>query len=513
MQGRKDYTEKLFISFQLSNRVPKENLYRRLRETLDLSFLYKDTKELYGNTGNPSIDPVVFFKLLLTGYLENITSDRKLLEHCGMRMDVLYFLGFDIDEDLPWHSTISRTRQLYPTSLFETLFSKVFALCVNSGMVSGHTQAIDSAPIKANASMESVVLKVPATSVESHLKKVSEENPETTKNQDVTTSSVTVTAPEHHLKRVEKHHQNLRDNRVGAVGASHEKAQLLSNKTHYNPHDPDARISVKPGKARKLNYHCSMAVDSAEGVISHIQADFADGRDSQYLTNISLHVQNRLKKNELVMTDLLADAGYSNGSNYKFLEERKITGWIPVFGKYKHEIEGFPYNKKKDEYTCPMNKPLPFTSFYTNKDGAVMKNYWASTKDCKACPMKSSCAPNIACRKITRTIYDEQYLRAYSRQQTKRGKQMKKLRQSTVEPVFGSLTQFYGLRKIGVLGKLGAHKVMLMAAIAFNLKKYLKKGGRKPSSGIFEAAIESFQSCQVIFRANILNIFNVYHFS
>ena len=88
MQGRKDYTEKLFISFQLSNRIPRENLYRRLRETLDLSFLYKDTKELYGKTGNPSIDPVVFFNLLLTASLENITSDRKLVEHCGMRMDV-----------------------------------------------------------------------------------------------------------------------------------------------------------------------------------------------------------------------------------------------------------------------------------------------------------------------------------------------------------------------------------------------------------------------------------------
>jgi len=61
MQGKKDYTEKLFMSFQLSNRIPKENFYRRLRETLDLSFIYKDTKELYGKTGNPSIDPVVFF--------------------------------------------------------------------------------------------------------------------------------------------------------------------------------------------------------------------------------------------------------------------------------------------------------------------------------------------------------------------------------------------------------------------------------------------------------------------
>jgi len=69
-----------------------------------------------------------------------------------------------------------------------------------------------------------------------------------------------------------------------------------------------------------------MVVDTDEVVISYIQADFADGRDSQYLPAISMQVQNRLKKNELVMTDVLADAGYSNGSNYSFLERRKITG-------------------------------------------------------------------------------------------------------------------------------------------------------------------------------------------
>lgn len=504
MQGRKDYTEKLFTSFQLSSRVPKENLYRKLRETLDLSFLYKDTKELYGKTGNPSIDPVVFSKLLLTGYLENITSDRKLVEHCSMRMDVLYFLGFDIDEELPWHSTISRTRQLYPASLFETLFNKVFTLCVNSGMVSGHTQAVDSAPIKANASMESVVLKTPATSIDNHLKKVGEENEEVKKKNDPP-SSAHITAPEHHLRRVKKHQQNLIDNRVGAPGASHEKAQLFSNKTHYNPHDPDARISVKPGKARKMNYHCSMAVDTAAGVISHIQADFADGRDSQYLPSITMQVQNRLKKNELSMTDLLADTGYSNGFNYKFLEQRKITGWIPTFCMYKPEIEGFPYNKEKDGYRCPMDKPLPFKGFYTSLDGSVFRNYWAAPKECKACPMRSTCAPNVHCKKITRTIYDEQYLQAYSRQHSKRGRQMKKLRQSTVELVFGSLTHYYGLRKIGVLGQAGAHKVMLMAAIAFNLKKYLKKGGRKPSGASFKAIIDNLQGYLLAFFAKPVN--------
>ena len=69
-----------------------------------------------------------------------------------------------------------------------------------------------------------------------------------------------------------------------------------------------------------------MAVDTAQGVISHIQADFADGRDSQYLPSMTVKVQSRLKANELRMTDLLADAGYSNGYNYEFLELRNITG-------------------------------------------------------------------------------------------------------------------------------------------------------------------------------------------
>jgi transposase len=291
MQGRKNYSEKLFVSFQLSDRVPTENFYRRLSETLDLQFLYKDTRELYGKTGNPSIDPVVFFKLMLTGYLENITSDRRLIEHCSMRMDILYFIGYDIDEPLPWHSTVSRTRQLYPASLFESLFEKVFAMCVEKGMVAGHTQAVDSAPIKANASIENLELKIPAQSIRAHFTAVDSENPSEKTNQQ--SNKIEITASTSQLKRLAKYQDNLNAARAHRPKASNEKAQLLSNKTHYNPHDPDAKISIKPGKARKLNYHCSMSVDAAQGVISHIQADFADGRDSQYLPRIVVVLEER----------------------------------------------------------------------------------------------------------------------------------------------------------------------------------------------------------------------------
>ncbi len=172
MQGKKDYQEKLFAQFQLSERVPKHNFYRRLKEVLDLDFLYRLTKSYYGESGQKSIDPVVFFKLCLVGYLENIISDRHLIQHSSMRMDILYFLGYDIDEELPWHSTISRTRGLYPESVFEEVFTKILSMCVENGMVSGHTQAIDSAPIKANASMDSLELKVPKEELEAHLSSI-----------------------------------------------------------------------------------------------------------------------------------------------------------------------------------------------------------------------------------------------------------------------------------------------------------------------------------------------------
>ncbi|RZK31667.1 MAG: transposase, partial [Hymenobacter sp.] len=54
------------------------------------------------HTGQPSLDPVVFFKLMLVSRLENLVSDRRLVEHCSLRLDILYFLGYEVDEDLPW---------------------------------------------------------------------------------------------------------------------------------------------------------------------------------------------------------------------------------------------------------------------------------------------------------------------------------------------------------------------------------------------------------------------------
>jgi transposase len=101
MQGHKQFVDKVVLRFRLSERVPTQNLYRHLAELLDWDFLYQQTQAFYSHTGQPSLDPVVFFKLMLVSRLENLASDRRLIEQCALRFDILYFPGYEVDEDLP----------------------------------------------------------------------------------------------------------------------------------------------------------------------------------------------------------------------------------------------------------------------------------------------------------------------------------------------------------------------------------------------------------------------------
>ena len=483
MQGKKIYQEKLFNQFRLSDRVPENNFYRRLKAVLNLEYLYQLTKEYYGDSGQKSIDPVVFYKLCLVGYLENMISDRNLINHCSMRLDILYFLGYDIDEKLPWHSTISRTRQLFPEEVFESVFNQIFTTCVELGMVAGHTQAIDSAPVKANASMDSLELKVPEEDLEAHLRKIrhisnaDKDKPlRATKVNKATKSQQTLRATKQELNAIKTRNKKWSKDQNQRPGAGNKGSKYTSNKTHYSPTDPEAKISVKPGKARKLNYHSQLSVDTAHHVITDIKAYTADGKDNQHLEDITKRLKQRLWKNGLLWEDVLADTGYSSGENYAFLERIGIKSYIPPHGTYKGGPEGFIYNKEEDHYLCPQGEIIPFKKvLLDHRTKTKKKEYRSSSLQCKGCPLASSCLGKSAKeKKFSVTYYRDQYERNNQRLKTEKGKQAKAKRQSTVEPVFGTLTQYLGMRKVNVRGLAGANKVMLMAATAYNIKKLLK---------------------------------------
>ncbi len=86
----------------LDQLVPTDNFYRRLNKSLNLHWLYASTKPYYGGEGQESIDPVVFFKMCIVGYVGNIGSDRKLADYCADSLSIRLFLGYDIDEALPY---------------------------------------------------------------------------------------------------------------------------------------------------------------------------------------------------------------------------------------------------------------------------------------------------------------------------------------------------------------------------------------------------------------------------
>lgn len=469
MQGNKHYQEKLFTNFQLSDRVPEDNLYRRLKSILDLSFVKQATAPYYGTEGQQSIDPIVFFKLMLVGYLENLASDRRIITTASMRLDILFFIGYNIDEPLPWHSTLSRTRQLYGEDIFKQLFKNVLKQCIEKGMVSGRRQAIDSALIKANASMDSIAEKEVLNDVDTF-------SNELIANEETKATKVNL----YKKKRVEEHHRWKQKAYKGMPGSranintdDDKRAKFLSNHTHYSTTDADARIAVKPGKPRQFNYLAQTCVDTSHHVITHIEAFHADKKDSQCLPQVLDGLTENLNELSLPVEQVIADTGYSSGTALKALEEKNITAYIPNFGQYKSERQGFTYHHEGDYYTCPQNKKVEFKKIKEN-NGYPIREYRTSRKDCVECPLRSSCIGKSHEKRITDTVDKEHYDKMHERLQSSYAKKMKKLRQSTVEPVLGTLINFLAMRRINTRGIEKANKCMIMAAIAYNLKKLLK---------------------------------------
>ena len=430
MQGHKSINEKLFYQFRISERVPEDNFYRRLKGALDLSFLRNQASEFYGQCGQESIDTVVFFKMLLVGYLENVIYDRRLVEFCSMRMDVLYFLDYDIDEPLPWHSTISRTRKLFKKELFEKLFNKVLGLCIEKGMVAGHTQSVDAAFVKANASLDSLEVKKAPCDSASYVNKSFEANEgpkRKAQNDHGGPQQRTLASPRHELREVKRRQRQWKEEGTPRLGSEDHRARYLSNHTHYSPTDPDARIAVKPGKPRNLVFNSNLSVDTANHVIANIQADFADKKDSRYLKSIVENTSKRLGAFGIQIDNILADTGFSSGENYKTLEEKHIKAFIPAHGQYEGGREGFTYEKEQGQWKCPNNKYLTFRKIKTDAKGNQFRMYLTRRSDCKGCPLKQQCiGKQHECRMMV-TIYKDYYDRAILRGKSKVGKRAKRL--------------------------------------------------------------------------------------
>ncbi len=154
--GSKAVEPKLYLSFSLDAAVPANHIVRRLAAAVDFGFVRSLTKQHYSNTGQPSVDPVVLFKLWLLGYLFNIRSERRLCEEAGLNLAWRWFLGYELDEALPDHSVLTKARRRFGTRVYELFFKQIVQLCEQRGLVQGDVLFIDSTLSDANAARDTL---------------------------------------------------------------------------------------------------------------------------------------------------------------------------------------------------------------------------------------------------------------------------------------------------------------------------------------------------------------------
>ena len=198
----------------------------------------------------------------------------------------------------------------------------------------------------------------------------------------------------------------------------------------------------------------------------------ADQKDSRHLLNIVDRTRARLTTLDLSLRCVLADAGFSSGENYAALEHRQIEAYIPLFGRYIPIRDPFTYEPEQDQYRCNQgailrNHGIKMAGGYGNY------RYIANFSACQNCPIKASCCGNRDRKSLSVTMYYREYERMEARLASEKGKRLKRRRSAVVEPVFGSLLNYFGMHRSPSKGKESAHKRMVMAATAYNLKKWL----------------------------------------
>jgi transposase len=158
MMGKKkrERSKLYYYGFSLSERIPKDHPLRLIKKAIDFNFVYKEVKDKYGKKGNVSVPPPIILKMMFLLFFYNVSSERELMRTIPLRLDWLWFLGYDIDDEVPHHSVLSKARKRWGKELFYKFFVNIVEQCVESGLVDGDKLFMDSTLVDANASIDSV---------------------------------------------------------------------------------------------------------------------------------------------------------------------------------------------------------------------------------------------------------------------------------------------------------------------------------------------------------------------
>jgi transposase len=253
----------LFIATAELVRPATTPFYAKLDETLNSFDFAAQVRALsapaYSGTGQgrPGIDPVVYFTMLMVGFFEDIASERGMAERCSDSISLRAFLGYDLTETTPDHSSLSIIRQRLGPEIYDQVFILILSALDQHGLLKGQHIGIDTSVIEANAALKTLVNRNTKEAYWEYVQRLAKESGIDPQN--------TEAVRQFDRKRPKK----------------------MSNEEWVNPHDPDAKIGPTKAGAIDMIYKPEHTVDLDTGAIVHAEVRLGHEADAQ---DLSLHV-------------------------------------------------------------------------------------------------------------------------------------------------------------------------------------------------------------------------------
>jgi transposase len=521
MMGTRKRSFAPLVQVRLEDLVPADHFYRHLERTLDLSFVREFVQKSYADAGRPSIDPVVFFKLQLVLFFEGIRSERQLMRHAADRLSVRWYLGYDLGEPLPDHSSLTRIRTRYGVEVFRRFFEAIVDQCQQAGLVWGKELYADATKVQANAALSSLK---PRFAVEAHLAALfaqeGHENEEAANDSiqtgtgsqpgdtdewtDPPTAFVSSPTPERGVELLEPSSPRPLPTALDEAGQE-ELAQANSERHDWiervgepnreiirgtyqrmadvwvSTTDPDATMMQSKGGGTQLGYHTHYVVDGGKArIIMAVLVTPSEVMENQPVLDLLWRVRFRWK---LWPRQFTGDTTYGTAEIITTLEQQRIRPYVPLpdFDQ-RTEFFGqrdFRYDAERDLYLCPNGAELRLLpSGCTDQ----FKQYRAKASICNSCPLKARCTTSKTGRRLSRHVAEEAFERVRAFHQTDAYKQAMNKRQVWVEPLFAEAKDWHGMRRFRLRERWRVNCEGLRIATGQNLKRLLKKRGwgRRP---------------------------------
>lgn len=459
MMGRKKRDQgKLFYEFRLEDRIPKNHLLRRMNlfVTAVLDDLHSELAPFYSDIGRPSVDPELMIRTLIVGYCYGIRSERRLCQEVELNLAYRWFCKLDLEDEIPHHSTFSANRlgRFRECDILRHVFERVVTACMAADLVKGEGFAVDASVLEANASRYHGV--APA------------ELDWTDKQRQKRAVSEYLTALE--AEAAKQDDASGEDDDNDELETPRRRRPTRKPPKVMSPSDPASAWTAKANKRVLFGYGLNYLIDVENAIIVDVEATPARTYDEVEATKTM--IDRTAARFALKPRRLIADTAYGTGKFLGWLvKERKIIPNIPVWDMSKRDDgtfsrDDFIFDRKRNLYICPAGKALT-TSGRLNADNGI--RYRASVPDCRACPLKPTCCPNMASRKIVRDANEDSRDVARRKMKTKVFAKSRNQRKK-VEMRFGHLKMHHGFERMRLRGLTGARDEFHLAAIVQNLK-------------------------------------------